>query len=180
MPRPAPADERPAPAPAAPPRKPRGRPKGSNGPTHYAVLRLFDAGHPPARVAEELGVSLRRVQQVLQAAGRAAATGPAARAERFAALWNAAADLAAAAAALGRTPSGAASAASRLRRRGVPLKRMPTPRGPKPGVKARRIEELHGRGWEPTVIAREAGTTRAYVYDVLYDLRRRERRPPGP
>ncbi len=154
----------------------RGHPKRATGPTAGAVLRRFDAGAPPVRIAAELHISKQRVYQILAAAGRDAQAPHRAARERFRDVWNAAATPAEAAAVLGLTPERAAARAKELRRQGLALKRMPGHRGPQPGVKARRVEELHKRGWGAGAIAREVGTTPATVYDVVCQLRKREGR----
>ncbi len=158
----------------------RGRPRGSTGPTYGEVARRFDAGTPPVRIAADLNITKQRVYQVLQAAGRDTRARHRAARERFAAAWNVAASPAEAAAALGLTPERAAAKAKELRRLGWALKRMPGHRGPQPGVKARRIEELHKGGWGAAAIARAVGTTRAAVYDVVCQMRKRGRRGPVP
>jgi hypothetical protein len=85
-------------------------------------VALFAAGLTVPAIARRLGVGRDAVRDRLAAAGYAAPPGPA---DRFAAAWNAAADLAAAAAAAGMTEAAARTRASRLRAVGYRLKRMP-------------------------------------------------------
>ena len=113
-------------------RRQRGRPRGTFGPTRARVLRLFDAGRTVAQIARRLRISKQAVSVHLRDSGRdpAAATGRAGRARnsRFAALWNAAPDLGAAAAALGLSESQAVRKAVWPRAAGLKLKRMPARR----------------------------------------------------
>jgi hypothetical protein len=45
----------------------QGRPRGSYGPTHAAVVALLDLGRGPRAIARELGISRQRVYQVFKA-----------------------------------------------------------------------------------------------------------------
>jgi hypothetical protein len=116
------------------------------------------------------------VSQLLRTAGRdPAARQEAARAaegERFRTVWVVAADLAAAARALGLTEKEARDRAAGLRRTGVPLKRMPRryiSQLPKP--KAAAIARLHRRGVSVAEIVRRTGASRAYAFLVVGRLR---------
>jgi hypothetical protein len=145
-------------------------------------VRLFDAGGTVAAVARALGLTRQAVSQHLRAAGRdpAAAARSAARAagERFRAVWDGAADLAAAAAALGLTEWQARWRAVRLRRRGVPLKALPPrPRAPRGSPKADAVAGLHRRGVPVQDIVRRTGACLSYVFLLLRRLRGRPARP---
>jgi hypothetical protein len=156
------------------PAKKRGRPRGTFGPTHAKVLRLFDAGRTVATIARRLRISKQAVSRHLRASGR----DPAARdgrsrqsgRERFAALWNAAPDLRAAAAALGLTEYQAGRKAVHLRAAGLALKRMPARRGPRrlrAAPVAARVLELHNRGVSRADILRRTGANPGYVSQLL-------------
>jgi hypothetical protein len=139
------------------------------------VLHLFDAGRTVAAIARRLRISKQAVSVHLRNSGRdpAAAKGRAWRAKNkwFAALWNAAPELGAAAAALGLTESQAGRKAVHLRAAGLALKRMPARRGPqKPRAApvAARVLELHNRGVSRADILRR---TRANPGDVSQLLR---------
>jgi hypothetical protein len=141
-------------------------------------VRLFDEGHAPAAIARQFRVTKQAVSQLLRAAGRdPAARQEAARAaegERFRAAWDAAADLGAAARALGLTDKEARDRAAGLRQTGVPLKRMPRRSLSKlPRPKAAAIARLHRRGAPVPEIVRRTGASRSYVFLVLGRLKGR-------
>jgi hypothetical protein len=161
------------------PRKP-GRPKGSTGPTRARVVQLFDAGHSAPDIARRLGTTRANVYAHLKDAGRdARATGQGARAaeraqarKRFAAAWNAAPTIEAAAEAVGLSEATARARASVLRSRGLRLKQFPPRPTVQPSPRRDRIEAL----WRQCVrdvekIVRRSGASRSFVYVVLKQLR---------
>jgi hypothetical protein len=91
---------------------------------------------------------------------------------RFVALWNAAADVGAAATAAGLSERAACNRASLLRGLGFELKRMPTRR--QVGTKGVRVERLVRQGVPTAAIIRRLKVTRQYVHLV----RKRLREPP--
>jgi hypothetical protein len=94
-------------------------------PIDPACVALFAAGLSVPAIARRLGVGRDTVRARLAAAG-CAAPAPADRSPAdFISRWNAAADLGAAAKALGVTEAAARCRASRLRSEGHRLKRMP-------------------------------------------------------
>jgi hypothetical protein len=140
------------------------------------VLRLFDAGRTVAQIARRLRISKQAVSVHLRDSGRdpAAAKGRAGRAKnkRFAALWHAAPDLGAAAAALGLTEARAGKRATELRAAGLRLKYMPRRPGlseprPKAAPVAARVLELHNRGVSRADILRRTGANTDYVTQLL-------------
>jgi hypothetical protein len=161
------------PAPASDGRRPPGRRPRLDGPL---CVHLFDAGESAAAIARRLRVTKQAVSRLLRTAGRDPAarqeTTRAAEGEHFRAAWDAAADLVAAARALGLTAKEARDRAARLRRTGVPLKRMPRrylSQLPRP--KAAAIARLHRRGVPVPEIVRRTGASRAYVFLVVGRLR---------
>ena len=102
-----------------------GRPPGPTGPRCVA---LFRRGLTAAAIARELGLAYRTVHYHLMRAGIDSGERWVEARAKFVALWNAAADLGAAAKAAGLTEPVAAVRATRLRRMGYVLKRMPSRR----------------------------------------------------
>jgi DNA-binding CsgD family transcriptional regulator len=146
-----------------------GRPVGA---TRAECARRFDAGLGVGQIARALGLTRQAVSQQLLAAGRdpAGRFGGAVRAgrERFRDAWNAAPDLAAAAAALGLTERRARDRASALRRLGLALKRLPVrPPGPRAAPVAARVLALARRGLSRAEIARRSGADERYVSKLL-------------
>jgi len=82
--------------------------------------------------------------------------------EAFAALWNAAPDLGAAAEAAGRSESATRARATWLRQQGYRLKRMPT--RPHADGTTRRIERLLRQGVPVPVIVRRLKVSKQYLY----------------
>jgi hypothetical protein len=103
-------------------------------------LRLFDAGKSVAWIARLNRVTKQAVSLLLRAAGRdpaariAAALSASDRAFRDA--WESAADVGAAAKALGLSDRAAANKAAGFRRRGIALKRMPRRSTPGPASRS--------------------------------------------
>jgi DNA-binding CsgD family transcriptional regulator len=153
----------------------RGRPPGPTGPKCVALYRR---GLTAATIARELGLRHSTVLYHLTQAGvdlkarRAETT--ARRRVAFAAAWNAAADVGAAAAAAGLSERAASYRASLLRGLGFELKRMPTRRHA--GAKGVRVERLVRQGVPTAAIMRRLKVTRQYVHLVR---KRLHEPPPG-
>jgi hypothetical protein len=134
-------------------------------------VRLFDGGRRACDIARTLHVTSSTVQNHLLATGHdpmaRRQTAAKAERERFAAAWNAAADLSAIAKAERATEPAVQSKASRLRGMGYRLKRMPPRR--LADTKTARILRLHRRGGLTTAaIARRVGAEPEYVRAVLW------------
>jgi DNA-binding CsgD family transcriptional regulator len=138
-----------------------GRPPGPTGPKCVA---LFRRGLTQAAIARELGLTPGSVWRRLTRAGIDPGLRRAEARAKFAALWNAAPDLGAAAHAAGRSESAARARAAWLRQKGYRLKRMPA--RPHADGKTARIERLLREGVPVPVIARQLKVSKQYLYTL--------------
>ena len=157
--------------------KRRGRPPEPDKPVNpqrARVVELFDQGHTINEIAAAVGTTRQNVWTHLKNAGRnysresrarRRAAGEADRA-RFAEVWNAAPDRAAAAERLNLSLSYVSSHATMLREKyGLPLKRFRQP------VKAHKVEELLRQGLRPPQIIADGVASAWLVYQVTKRLR---------
>jgi DNA-binding CsgD family transcriptional regulator len=131
-------------------------------------VAVFRRGLTAAAVARKLGLAYPTVHYHLTQAGIDPGVRWAEARAKFVALWNAAAHLGAAAKAAGLTELAAAIKATRLRRLGYSLKRMPTRRHA--GSKRPKVERLVRKGVPTGTIIRRLKVTRQYVYQVRQRL----------
>jgi DNA-binding CsgD family transcriptional regulator len=127
-------------------------------------VALFRRGLTAAAIARETGLAYPTVHYHLTQAGIDPGERWAEARAKFVALWNTAADLGAAAKAVGLSERAAECRASLLRGLGFELKRMPT--RPHPGAKARQVERLLRDGAPTAAIVRRLKVTRQYVHQI--------------